>query len=143
MNSYLYYFQGYMRFPKMELPTRTRVAPSSMAASKLSLIPIDNTFSILLCPLFRKKSRYIAYVFSKYFLYSSFVSQTGAIVISPATSIPSNEDISETKSKTSSGATPPLFSSRPILISQRTLVQRPASRLLLEISLARRSESQD
>ena len=32
---------AYVRFPKIALPTRTRVEPEAMAASRSSLMPMD------------------------------------------------------------------------------------------------------
>src|SRR3989442_5108751 len=105
------------RGPKIAVPTRTIVAPSSIATSKSPLIPIDNSRSPWRSPSFasvRNQTRVPA-----------GSGASGGIAISPSTLTWSSFATLSSSSSSPSGATPPFDGSRATFTWTRASTGRP------------------
>src|SRR5260370_20113271 len=95
---------AYSRAPKIAVPTRTWVAPNSMARAKSALMPMDNSASPLRAAIFASKPKC-----------GAGGSSSGGMHINPSTASPYSPRQRRTKTSTASGKTPAFCGSAPVL----------------------------
>src|SRR5581483_5248261 len=111
-----------MRSPKMPVPTRTQVEPSSIATSKSCDMPIDRTFIMMAGSLLSAIASRISRSFWKYGRAPSGSSVNGGTVISPRNCNASNRTAANSRSSMAleDGKTPLLAASPPTFTSMST-----------------------
>src|SRR5947209_1358664 len=121
------------RGPKIAVPTRTMVAPSSTAISKSPLIPIDSSGSPWRSASLRSERNQPRA--------SSARSTAGGIAISPRSRSPPSFVSASTAVSTASGGQPPFDGSRPTLTCTSASTGRPRARARRSSSRARSMRS--
>src|SRR2546426_8361084 len=117
------------RGPKIAVPTRTMVAPSSTAISKSPLIPIDRSDSPCRSASLRSERNHPRA--------SSARSTAGGMAIRPRSRSPPRAASACTAVSTASGGQPPLVGSAPMLTCTRASTGRPRARARRSSSRAR------
>src|SRR4029077_17093020 len=123
------------RGPKMAVPTRTTVAPSSIATSKSLLMPIDSSVRPCCSPSLRSARNQTRE--------SSGSFPSGGIAMSPRTLTPGSAATASSSAPRPSGATPLFDASPPTFTSTSALMTRLRARARLSSSRARSSRSSD
>src|SRR5438128_1155015 len=121
------------RGPKIAVPTRTMVAPSSTAISKSPLIPIDSSGSPWRSASLRSERNQPRA--------SSARSTVGGVAINPRSRSPPSFVSASTAVSTASGGQPPFDGSRPRLTCTSASTGRPRARARRSSSRARSMRS--
>src|SRR3990170_7514824 len=122
------------RLPKIAVPTRTIVAPSSIAASKSLDIPIDSSVIPKPAPPRETHSANRSRSRTKYGRLSSGSSVHGGMAISPRRRMPGSPGAASISAGSSLGTSPALVSSPARFTSKRTGTTFPASVARRDIS---------